>query len=159
MGTCQCLLAVSSCVFGRFQCAAGNVSAPMARPDCFTGRHVELSSSYHLTLSDYSLLLFNFRCRVEQNIGLDQLCPFAVRRASDTHTGESIAIPAPPQATAVACIAYMWRRRRLPDGSPQKPLNLLTCGHRCPARAPLHPYLRLGALARLPHTTWCWPAV
>jgi hypothetical protein len=29
----------------------------MAHPDCFSGRHVELSSSYQLTLSDYWLLL------------------------------------------------------------------------------------------------------
>ena len=116
----------------------------MAHPDCFSDRHLELSSSYHVTLSDYYLLLFSFRYRVEQNIGLDQLCPFAVRRASDTHTGESIAVHAPRRRPPLHVIAYMWRRRRLPDGSPQKPLNLLTCGHRRPARAPLHPVLQAG---------------
>ena len=38
-----------------------------------------------MALFDYYSLRAGFRCRVEQNIGLDQLCPFKPRRASDTH--------------------------------------------------------------------------
>src|SRR4051794_40669150 len=115
-----------------------------------------LVTSWHfLTTNCY----FQFSCRVEQNIGLDQLCPFAARGASDTHTAAIDCCVYPPVGDALAWLPptvetltpARWFTAKTSDFASMRPS--------APGSRTALPGLRPGTPARLPHTTGCGPAV